>query len=254
MATIAPPVPAPEPQASLSPIARIFGVFFSPKATFEDIVRKPSWVAPLLVLFITGLLLNVALATHANWIEVIKEQIAKNKMASSQFENMDEAKKDAAYERGASQAKTIRYVRGVIGWPLALLFSALLYFGLYRLIGGARVTYGLTFSIVTFATLPMGLREILGAIVALFKDPSAIDPENYFASNPAALLPSDTPVWQIVPLAFLDIFAIWALVLVAVGFTAADPKKVPLGKSLGLAIGLHVALLVFFTMVAWVLS
>ena len=254
MATIAPPAPAPEPQASLSPIARIFGVFFSPKTTFEDIVRKPSWIAPLIVLFITGLLLNVALATHVNWVEAIKEQIAKNKMASSQIENLDEAKRDAAYERGASQAKIIKYVRGVIGWPLALLFSSLLYFGLYRLIGGARVTYGLTFAIVTFASLPMALREILGAIVALFKDPSMIDPENYLASNPAALLPSDTPAWQIVPLAFLDIFAIWALVLVAVGFTAADPKKVPFGKSLGLAIGLHVGLMAFLTMVAWVFS
>jgi len=252
MATIAPPVPAPEPQASLSPIARIFGVFFSPRATFEDIVRKPSWVAPLVVLFITGLLLNVALATHANWIEVVKGQIAKNKMAASQFENMDEAKKDAMYERGASQAKTIRYVRGVIGWPLALLFSSLVYFGLYRLIGGARVTYGLTFAIVAFATLPMGLREILGAIVALFKDPSAIDPENYLASNPAVFLGPDAPLWQVVALGFLDIFAIWALVLVAVGFTAADPKKVPFGKSLGLAAGLHVALLLFFATMMWV--
>ncbi len=254
MATLPSPVPAPEPRASLSPIARIFGVFFSPKATFEDIVRKPDWVAPLIVLFLTGMLLNVALATHANWIEVIKEQIGKNKMAASQIENMDPAKRDAVYERAASQTKTIRYVRGVIGWPLALLFGALLYFGVYRLIGGGRVSFLLSFVILAFASLPMGLREILGSIVALLKDPSAIDPENYLASNPAALLPPDTPAWQIVPLAFLDVFAIWVLVLVAVGFTAADPKKLPFGKSLGLAIGLHVALMFFFTAIAWVFS
>jgi len=238
----------------MSTIGRIFGVFFSPKPTFEDIVRKPSWLAPVIVLFLTGMLLNVALATHANWMEVIKDQIAKNKMASRQIDSLDESKKDAAFERAASQAKTIRYVRGVIGWPLALLFSSALYFGLYRLIGGARVTFGLTFAIVAFATLPMALREILGALVSIFKDPAAIDPENYLASNPAALLPPDTPAWQIVPLAFLDIFAIWALVLVAVGFTAADPKKVPFGKSLGLAIGLHVGLMLLFTTVAWVFS
>jgi hypothetical protein len=254
MATIAPPVPAPEPQASLSPIARIFGVFFSPKATFEDIVRKPSWVAPFIVLFITGFMLNIALVSHANWVEVMKEQIARNKMASRQLDNLDPDKKEAAYERAASQSKIVRYVRGVIGWPIALLFSSLLYFALYRLIGGARVTYGLTFAIVTFGSLPMALREVLGAVVSIFKDPTAIDPENYLASNPAALLPSDTPAWQLVPLAFLDIFAIWALILVAIGFTAADPKKVPLGKSLGLAIGLHFGLMLFFTMVAWVFS
>jgi hypothetical protein len=36
-----------QPQASISPIGRIAGVFFSPKATFEDIVRKPSWLCHL---------------------------------------------------------------------------------------------------------------------------------------------------------------------------------------------------------------
>lgn len=254
MATIPSPVPASEPQAAISPIGRILGVFFSPKPTFEDIVRKPRWIAPLLVLFLTGIVLNVALATRANWVEVMKEQIAKNKMAADQFDRMDEAKKSEAYAQAASRGKMIRYVRGVIGWPLALLFSSLLYFGVYRLIGGARVTYGLTFAIVTFASLPMGLREILGAVVAVFKDPSAIDPENYLASNPAVFLAPDAPTWQIIPLAFIDIFAIWALVLVAIGFTAADPKKVPFGKSLGLAVGLHVGLMLFFTMVAWVFS
>jgi len=29
---------------------RIIGVFFSPKNTFEDIVRKPSWMLPIVLL------------------------------------------------------------------------------------------------------------------------------------------------------------------------------------------------------------
>ena len=57
MATTA-SMPAPEAQSQpvISPIGRIIGVFFSPKATFEDIVRKPSWVLPvvLLTLFSIG--------------------------------------------------------------------------------------------------------------------------------------------------------------------------------------------------------
>ena len=51
-------MPAPEAQSqpAISPIGRIIGVFFSPKTTFEDIVRKPSWVLPvaLLTLFSIG--------------------------------------------------------------------------------------------------------------------------------------------------------------------------------------------------------
>jgi len=248
------PTPVAEAEATISPVGRIFGVFFSPKATFEDIVRKPSWIAPLLVLLATGFLLNYALITRANWVQIVKEQIAKNGMASRQMDRLEEEKKEKAYEDAAARTKVIRYVRGGIGWPVALLFSALLYFGAYRLIGGARITYGLTFAIVTFASLPMALREILGAVVSWIKEPSAIDPENYLASNPAALLPTDAPSWQIVPLAFLDLFAIWALVLVAIGVSAADPKKVPFGKSLGISVGLHVTLGLVFTVISWVFS
>jgi Yip1-like protein len=254
MATTPAPAPAVEPQASISSFGRIAGVLFSPKPTFADIVRKPSWVAPLLVLLLTGLLLNLTLVNRVNWPEAFKEQIAKSKFASSRFDNLDDAAKEKAYAQGVTQAKVGRYIRGVIGWPLLLLLIAAIYFGTYRLIGGARVTFALSFVIVAFAHLPLALKEILGAVVAMLKDPSAIDPENYLASNPAALMPSDTPTWQVVPLAFLDVFGLWALLLVAVGFAAADPKKLPFGKSIGLAVGVNVCLMLFFTMIAWIFS
>jgi Yip1 domain len=248
------PIPVAEPQATISPFGRILGVFFSPKATFADTVKKPSWIAPFLVLFLTGLLLNGSLIRNVNWTEASKEQIAKSKWASSRIDQLDDAKKEQAYQQAASQAKIGRYIRAVVGWPLALLLSSLIYFGAYRLIGGARVTYGLSFTILTFASLPMALREILGAIVTFFKDPTAIDPENYLVSNLAALMGSDIPTWKTVPLAFLDIFGIWALVLVAIGFAAADPKKLPFGKSIGIAVGVNASLMLFFTMIAWVFS
>jgi hypothetical protein len=248
------PMPVAEPQASISSFGRIVGIFFSPKSTFADIVKKPSWIAPVVVLLLTGLLINGALIRNVNWTEASKEQIAKSKWASSRIDQLDDAKKEQAYQQAATQAKIGRYVRAVIGWPLALLFFSLIYFGAYRLIGGARVTYGLSFTILAFASLPMAIREILGAIVAFFKDPTAIDPENYLVSNLAALMSSDTPAWKTVPLAFLDIFGIWALVLVAIGFAAADPKKLPFGKSIGIAIGVNVSFMLFFTMIAWIFS
>jgi hypothetical protein len=248
------PVPAPAPQAAISPIGRIFGVLFSPKPTFEDIVRKPSWLPAVILLFLTGLALNITLANRTNWVEVSKEQIAKNKFAAKAIDQLDDAKKEQAFQRGATQAKVTSYVRGVIGWPLMLLFSGLIYFGAYRLIGGARVSYGLSFTICAFAYLPMGIREILGSIVSALKDPNAIDPNNYLASNPAAFLGSDAPTWQMIPLMSLDLFAVWILILIAIGFSAADPKKLPFGKSLGIAIALQVCVVAFFTGLAWIFS
>jgi hypothetical protein len=245
---------APEPQPQMSAISRMIGVFFSPKPTFADIVRRPSWVAPLIVLFVIWFGLNVALVQKADWVEVSKEQITKNKFASRAVDNLPDDKKGAVYEQAAGRAKITRYVRAVIGWPMLLLFAALIYWGLYRLIGGARTNFATAFSIAAFAHLPMGLRELLAIPVTLLKDPAAIDPENFLASNPAAFLGSDAPIWQTALLAPFDVFGIWAVILIALGFSAADPKKLPFGKSLAIAFGFFLCIDLFFTTIAWVFT
>ena len=244
----------PEPQSSLSPIKRIFGVFFAPKATFQDIARKPSWIAPVAILMIIWFCLSVSLAKHADWVEISKDQIAKSKFASRQFDQLNDDQKSRAYEQAAERSKVIRYVRGVVGWPLLLVIFAGVYLGVFKLIGGARTNFVTAFAITAFAHLPVGLKELISIPVVFLKDPASIDPENFLASNPAAVFGNDLAPWQLVPLAFLDIFNIWALVLVAIGFSAADPKKLPLGKSLGVVFGVTLAFMVFFTGLAWAFS
>lgn len=249
------PMPAPEAQSqpSISPIGRIVGVFFSPKPTFEDIARKPSWVAPVLLLLLINIGLSVTLVQRADWLEVSKDQIAKNKFASRQIDQLSDDQKERAYEQAAARGKVVRYVRGFMGWPMLLLFSAGLYLGVFKLIGGARTNFATAFAVTAFAHLPMGLRELIAIPVLFLKDPASIDPENFLASNPAALFP-DLPTWQQLPLAFLDVFGLWALVLMAVGFSATDPKKLPMGKSFGLVFGVFLSLILFFTMLAWIFS
>jgi hypothetical protein len=253
--TVVPVSPEPEQQPSLSATSRIFGVFFSPKPTFADIVRRPSWIAPMVVLLLISIGLSVTLAQRTNWVEVSKEQIAKSKFAASRIDQLPDDQKDRIYEQSAQRSKIIRYVRGFIGWPLLLIITSGIYLGVFKLIGGARVNYATAFAICTFAHLPVGLKELLAIPVNLLKDPNSIDPENFLASNPAAILAgSDLPTWQMVPLAFMDIFGIWVLVLAAIGFSAADPKKLPFGKALGLAFSVWAFFLVFFTGLAWIFS
>jgi len=246
--------PSPEAQAQLGPVARFIGVLFNPKATFSDITQHPGWVAPMTVLLLISIGLSFALAQRVDWVEVSKQQIAKSKWASSQIDQLKEDQKASAYEQAAARTKVIRYVRGFIGWPLLLLISSAVYLGAFKLLGGARTNFATAFTITTFANLPVGLRELIAIPVTLLKDPAAIDPENFLVSNPAAIFGNDLPAWQIVPLTFLDVFGLWALLLVAVGFSASDPKKLPLGKSMGIVFGVSLAFVLFFTMLAWVFS
>jgi len=252
--TTAVPPAAPEPQAQMSGMARIVGVLFSPKATFEDIVRRPSWVVPMTVLLLISIGLSITLAQRTQWLEVSKDQIAKNKFASRQVDQLPDDQKDRVYQQAATRSKIIRYVRGIVGWPLLLLISSAVYLGVFKLIGGARTNFATAFAITTFANIPVGIKELLAIPVNLIKDPASIDPENFLVSNPAAILGNDLPAWQLVPLTFLDVFGIWVLILAAIGFSASDPKKLPIGKSMSIVFSVWFAFMAFFTMIAWVFS
>ena len=167
---------------------------------------------------------------------------------------MSEDQKEHAYEQAATRGKVVRYIRGFIGWPLLLLISSGIYLGAFKLIGGARTNFATAFAVTAFAHLPMGLRELIAIPVLFLKDPASIDPENFLASNPAAILGSDVPTWLAVPLTSLDVFGLWALVLMAVGFSATDPKKLPMGKSLAIVFAIFISIILFFTLLAWVFS
>jgi hypothetical protein len=245
---------APESQPGIGTIGRIVGIFFSPGPTFKDIVQKPSWIAPMLLMMVIWFGLCAVLVQRTDWLEFSKQQIEKNKFAAQAIDRLPDDQKDAAYQRGVTQSKISQYVRGVIGWPLLILIAAGINFGTFKLIGGIRTNFETAFAITTFAHLPMSLRELLAIPVTLLKDPQSIDPQNFLASNPAAFLPDNAPAWQLVALGSLDIFGIWAVTLMAIGFSAADPKKIPLGKALGISFGTTYSLFLFFAMIAWIFS
>jgi hypothetical protein len=250
--TTAVPPAAPEPQPQMSAVARMAGVFFSPGSTFRDIVQRPSWIAPMILLIVIWFGLCATLVKRVDWVNYTKQQTEKMKFMASQIETMSEDRKQAVYEQGAQRSKISQYARGIIGWPLLILFSAAINFAAFKLIGGVRVNFGTAFAITAFAHLPMSLRELLAIPVTLLKDPQSIDPQNFLASNPAAFLSDSAPLWQLILFSSLDIFALWAIILMAIGFSAADPKKAPLGKALGIAFGTTFSFILFFTMIAWI--
>jgi hypothetical protein len=249
------PVASPEAPAGMGSFARLVGVFLNPKATLTDIAQRPGWIVPVVVLTVIWLALNIVLVRRVNWVEVSKQQIEKNKFAARQIEQLTPEQRERAYERAAERGKVTRYVRGVIGWPLAIVILGGIYHGLFKLFGGARISsFKVSLSVLAYAYLPSGLRELIAIPVSLFKDPSAIDPENFLASNVAAFMGGDTPLWQLVPTAWLDVFGLWSLVLVAIGYSVIDPKKVSLGKSFAIVFGLSIALILVFTGLASLFS
>src|SRR4051812_1837082 len=65
-----------EPQpARMSEGERLVAVFFEPKKAFADIVQRPGWVVPMILVLLGMLGMATAIAQHIGWPRVIRQQM-----------------------------------------------------------------------------------------------------------------------------------------------------------------------------------
>jgi Yip1 domain len=250
MATIPSPVPASEPQAAISPIGRIFGVLFSPQTTFEDIARKPSWLLPVVISTILGIAATVTLNQRMDWRDYISQQIEKNPQAA----NLSAEQKERQIEVSTKITSAIVYAVGVLGSTLFALVVAAAMMLAYNLLTGAGASFGQSFAISAH-TLVVSLVSTPVLLLVLFLRPKGtIDPENPVATNLAAFLPEETPKWLMVLGKSLDIFTIWMLILLAIGFAAVNPRKLKGSKSYVVAFSVWGALVIVKVLWAFIWS
>lgn len=87
--------------------------------------------------------------------------------------------------------------------------------------------------VVSHALMPGFIAGLLGVVILFLADPSSVDLQNLVASNPGVLLSDNSPRWMVSLLGSFDIFSLWTMLLMAMGFHAASPKKISFGKALG---------------------
>ena len=234
-------VPAPETQTSaqagISPIGRIIGVFFSPKPTFEDIVRKPSWVLPIVLQTLLSVVLVFAISQRINWREFISQQIEK----SSQAAQLSAEQKEQRIEGGAKFAAPFTYTIVIIAPICAALLIGLVMWGAYNLLGGANTTFGTSFAITAHAFLTGLISGLLFLLVLYLKPYGTVDLENPVATNIGAILPEDSAKWLLTLGKSIDVISFWNLVLLSIGFAATNPKKLTGGKAFTIAFSVWAA-------------
>jgi len=242
MATIPTPSPvtprASETQAPINHIGRMAGALFSPKPTFEDIARRPSWLAPIVFLTVLSLVFCYVMNQRVDWNSFIRQQAEKN----PRFEQLSDDQKQRALGPQTRFAPMFAYIIGALGPTGFALFLTLVFWGAFNLLAGASLRFGTSFGISAHAIMPSAIGSILGMVVMYLKKPGEVDPEHIVASNLGALVSSDAPKWLEKLAASADLFWIWTLLLLATGFSAANPKKIPMSKALGITFGVYVAL------------
>jgi hypothetical protein len=234
MATM--PATAPEPQERVNHLGRIIGVFVSPRKTFEDIARRPSWIAPVLLMTIIGTFAGVLINQKTNWSSFMRQ---KNEQ-STRLAEMPEEKKEQVLRTQVKFAAVITYVMGALGSALFVLIFTVIFWGAFNLFCGAGLNFGTSFGIMSHAYLPSAFAGVLMLITLPLKAQGDVDPEHLLASNVGAFLGSDSPKWLQTLGSSLDIFWIWILVLIAIGFSAANPKKIKTSTAFGIVFGLWI--------------
>ena len=133
---------------------------------------------------------------------------------------------------------------GTYSFPVIDLIILLVVAGLllatFKFGANANVPYKVALAIVVYASLPGVVRYLL-ATLALFAgiSPDAFNVQNPVATNLGILFsPTDNPVLYAMG-SMIDVFAIWTLVLTAIGFTCVS--KVKRGTALAIVFGWYLA-------------
>jgi hypothetical protein len=231
---------APEEQQSITAFGRIIGVFFSPGKTFADIVRKPSWLLPIVLTTLLSVVVSVAINQRINWREFMSQQIEKSPRAA----NLSAEQKQQQIEAGAKFTPPFTYAVGFLGPILGLLIISLVLWGGYSLLGGASTNFTTSMAITAHAFLTSLISSPLLILTLYLKDPGTVDLENPLASNIAAFLPDESAKWLVALCKSIDVFSIWTMILLAIGFAATSPKKLKGSKPYMIVFGLWAAFVI----------
>jgi hypothetical protein len=217
-------------------VRRIFGALFSPKATFESIVRRPTWIIPVILLAIVQLAVVGVYDRRVGWRSLIEKQMASN----SRFQELPAAQREQNIEVAMKVAPYAAYVEVTVGPFLAVALFAGIFWLIFNMAAGAKINYPTCLAVVAYGLVPGILGGLLGVLILFLKDPSTVDLQHLVASNAGAFLSSDSSKWLLALLRFVDLFLFWEMILLAMGFSAAAPKKVSFASAFAWILGLWV--------------
>jgi hypothetical protein len=228
---------AVEEAAQLGPLSRLTGTLLSPGETFVDVDRKPTWLAPLIIVALTIVASSVFFnwRVHPNWEEITRTQIKK------QLDKSNQSLSDEDLQKRVDFGKTIAKYFPLIG----ALFVPVLYvivagiFALGMMLIQAKTTFKKILSVVAWTFASLGILQTIVTVASLMvRDEEGLrsidptQPGGIVPTNLAVFLASGTSSVLKALASSLDVFSIWALILLSIGFAAiAGSKKITTGKT-----------------------
>jgi hypothetical protein len=206
--TVTDPTETTPEATDLTFFQRMAGVFFSPSKTFEQLDRKPDWLAPM-ILTVSATFVFVYLTLPIT----LPEQMAKQEQKlEAQGMNSDQIEKAMAF--GEKIGWVSGLVGGVLGPVIHLLVITLFYWFVGNVMLHGQTTYLKMFSVCAYTGLINLLAMAIKLPLILVKQTADVELAlgNFLPEDMAESL------WANI-LQVLDLFVIWRFAVLAIGFS-----------------------------------
>jgi hypothetical protein len=201
--------------------SRIFGVFYEPGKVFADVAEKPRWgLAPLLISILAGLALVYAISSHIGWETTIRQTLANNPRTAE----LPAEQREKAIETGTKIASFAGWIGAALGAPFGVLIIAGVLTGLFNGLLGTELKFAQTFAITAYALVVRVLLTGLLILLVYLKPPEEFNIQVSPFSPAAYMNRLENPKWLMSLAGSLDLFTIWSIVLLAIGFSVASRK------------------------------
>ena len=197
-----------------SNLARVFTTLIRPQATFESAREeaRSTWLTPMLVLSLTSLVVIIVsgyLKAQAAMLGEVQLPLGWEWWSPAMRDNFMQA-------QALRQGTVFTYVIPLVGLLARLWIGWVALAGLMHLgstVLGGRGSMQSAMNIVAWALLPFALRDILRIVFMLV--------EGHAIASPG-LSGFATGVFLTQVLARVDIFLLWCMVLMIIGFAVTD--------------------------------
>jgi hypothetical protein len=212
--------------AGLSEFSRLTGVFFEPGKAFADIIARPRWLVPMLLVILISVAASFEMGQRIGWDRIVRHSVETNTRAQT----LDAAQKETQIQMGVRIASVMAYAGPIAGVPIYFLVVSAAMLGIFAGILSVPVKFKQAFAIVAYSSLPGIISGILLMVVMLLKNPDDFNVQNPLAFNPGAFMDPLTTSKSLYSLATsIDLFTLWTIVLLAIGFKAAGGRKLSFG-------------------------
>lgn len=232
--------PPPQMYSSPAPVAteptgpglteqqRLINTFIAPSKTFADIRRNASWWVPWLISAIFVLAFGIIAVQKIDMTRFVQQQIDKSPSAQQRMERLSPEQRAQGMALQATITKVTFYIFPLFSLIGGLIVAAIV-MAIFNFMLGAEVSFSRALAVTFYAGVPGILKSIL-LIVSLIAsaDPSTIDiAGSPMPTNVAFFLDPQGNKFIYSILGSLDIFTIWFVVLLGMGFAIASSNRKP---------------------------